>query len=195
MAVSMLAGCAGKGTDDKTDTTDLSAAVVAALSSDTTKKVTFTENADLEKAIAAVEKKVGTNGFANGLNATAINAANDKFSSQTELTSLAAVNSQTDIDNNVKTVSATRVLKNVVTTGASVEYAVKTMAAKIDSDIKAFNNTPAESGVYTLNGVSGRITYSYTGNICVYTTTAEDTGVVTYYLVYTLTRTGVDAKV
>ena len=50
MAVSMLAGCAGKGTDDKNDITDLTSAVIAQLSSDTTKKVTFTKSTDLALA-------------------------------------------------------------------------------------------------------------------------------------------------
>ena len=198
MAVSMLAGCAGKGTDDKKDPTDLSSAVIAQLSSDTTKKVTFTKSTDLDNAITAALKKYGNSNMTYTLSADALHTVNDEISAASTLTGLVKDENLTkkeNVEQNLAAASMTVSVANAATAGSSTNYAVKTMAAAIDEAVKKLANAPAQSGVYTLDKVDYRITYSYTGNVSVYTETAEDTGIVSYYLVYTITRTGTAAKV
>lgn len=198
MAVSMLAGCAGKGTDDKNDTTDLSSAVIAQLSSDTTKKVTFTKSADLDNAITGALKKYGNSSLSYTLSASVLNGVNNKISALGTLTKLVEdkdLTKKENVEQNLAAASMTVSVPNAAAAGSSTNYAVKTMAAAIDEAVKKLTNAPAQSGVYTLDKVDYRITYSYTGNVSVYTETAEDTGIVSYYLVYTITRTGTAAKV
>ena len=198
MAVSMLAGCAGKGTDDKNDTTDLSSAVIAQLSSDTTKKVTFTKSTDLDNAITAALKKYGNSNMTYTLSADALHTVNDEISAASTLTGLVKDENLTkkeNVEQNLAAASMTVSVPNAAAAGSSANYAVKTMAAAIDEAVKKLTNAPAQSGVYTLDEVDYRITYSYTGNVSVHTETDEDTGIVSYYLVYTITRTGTAAEV
>ena len=58
-----------------------------------------------------------------------------------------------------------------------------------------------ESTAYKFNStkegeeVTGRVTYSYTGNVAVVAVPNSDTGIVSYVAIYTLTRTAKDARI
>ena len=211
MAISMLAGCSNGGNtdEDKTETNDLSAAVVAALSENTTKYVTFTANDDLADAITVLKAKYGTEGLANNFTIDNLNKVNSAYTTANSLSSVSInTNGATadQIEAAMKADTATYAVKQSqianFPVGANEATVAKAIAKRIDSDIaSAASALPAQTGVYTVNAngnqaaYSGRVNFTYTGTVSVYGDTNTETGIVTYYLVYTITRTGTEAKI
>ena len=213
MAVSMLAGCAGKGTDDKTDMSKLGAAVVAALSSDTTKTVTVTSNNELANAVNALKAKYGTSTYKSKVDTTELAKVNTNFSSATATKPKTSISGgQTGIDAAMAKTSYSYVYSNDATVtskneiaglpaGANEATAVKAMAAQVDSAVAYLKNNgylTAESANYTnvVNGITytGKITYKYDVAVSACADTDAETGVVVYYLTLTVTRSGSEVK-
>ena len=89
MAVSMLAGCSGKGTDNKGEETvtasTLTGKVISALDEDTTKKVAFSSSSVLDAAIAKAVQQVGVDDtISNDL----LNQINSDISEKDELAAI-----------------------------------------------------------------------------------------------------------
>ena len=181
MAVSMLAGCAGKGTDDKNDTTDTSgvtaAAVIAKLDTATTKVVGFDENTALEATLKkAIEKVVADQG-SNNVDAT------DHGTVGWEMTQVDTKLKSTEMDGHQAGVTDTTDVK--VPTFVKVvaldnedgrytdAYVAKELASDIDSakvcDGKTIANLYTQSGKFTdtKSGKDAVYSFTYTGNVAV----------------------------
>lgn len=209
MAVSMLAGCSGKGAGNKDESSDLSAAVVAQLSKDTTDKITFTANNKLASAIVALKAKYGT---ANWTSSFTISELAKVDTAYTNANALSTYNITSDnatakeIADTLKASTATYAVKQSeiadFPVGANTATVAKAIAAKIDKDVAgAASALKAQTGTYvvkdtsTATGYTGRVNFTYTGTVSVYGDVDAQTGIVTYYLVYTITRTGTEAKI
>ena len=198
LAVSMLAGCKnGTGSSDPTKepvASDLTSAVIAAV---TETNVTYTKSADLDKAIAEYLVKNGTKA-AGKISATALNAIDENISDSSNIGS-AGVPAPTGatvekLEEAAEAVSATYVeVSNKDLNGASQEKAVESLAAKLDKKAKDVEGL-TQSQVYTIDKETYRLTFTYTGSVSAFTTT-DDMGAVSYYMVYTVTRTGSVAKI
>ena len=214
MAVSMLAGCAGKGTDDKTDMSKLGAAVVSELAKATTDKVTFTSNSELADAVTALKAKYGTNFDMSKLSAKYLSEVSNSYTDVTQLVvsvvDPASVGSKPDtyVDLNEAAVSEDAIKKatksqtatykvdcSAVKGYTNTDAIAKALAAKIDSAVAADKTLVANSGKYkAASGYEARVDYTYTGTVSVYAETDAETGVASYYAVYTVTRTGSEVK-
>lgn len=214
MAVSMLAGCAGKGTDDKTDMSKLGAAVVSELAKATTDKVTFTADNSLTDAVTALKAKYGTNFDMSTLTVKQLSEVSESYPNTTKLV-VSVVNpasvgsvSGTYVDLNENAVpedaikeatkSQTATYKvdcSAVKGYTNTDAVAKALAAKIDSKVAADKTLVANSGKYkAASGYEARVDYTYTGTVSVYAETDAETGVVSYYAFYTVTRTGSEVK-
>lgn len=214
MAVSMLAGCAGKGTDDKTDMSKLGAAVVSELAKATTDKVTFTADNSLTDAVTALKAKYGTNYDLGTMKIEELSEVSKSYPNTTKLVvsvvdpaSVGSV-SGTYVDLNEDAVSEEAV--KAATKSQTATYKIdcravkgytntdaiaKALAAKIDSAVAADKTLVANSGKYkAASGYEARVDYTYTGVVSVYAETDAETGVVSYYAYYTVTRTGSEVK-
>ena len=214
MAVSMLAGCAGKGTDDKTDMSKLGAAVVSELAKATTDKVTFTADNSLTDAVTALKAKYGTNYDLGTMKIAELSEVSKSYPNTTKLfvsvvdpASVGSV-SGTYVDLNEDAVSEEAV--KAATKSQTATYKIdcsavkgytntdaiaKALAAKIDSAVAADKTLVANSGKYkAASGYEARVDYTYTGVVSVYAETDAETGVVSYYAYYTVTRTGSEVK-
>ena len=213
MAVSMLAGCAGKGNTDKNEPSELSAAVVAELSKEATKLVDFKSTNDATTAVNALKAKYGTSlDLTTKFTAKELSAVSTSYSSVTNLTvsvtdpatvgnkNFVDLNensvSATDIENAVKSETATFVVTDATIDGyTNVTAVAKALAKKISDDVVANKSLVANSGKYTAaDGHVGRVDYTYTGTVSVYADTDVETGLVSYYAAYTITRTGSEIK-
>ena len=214
MAVSMLAGCAGKGTDDKTDMSKLGAAVVSELAKATTDKVTFTSNSELADAVTALKAKYGTNFDMSKLSAKYLSGVSDSYTTTEQLVvsvvdpSGLGLDGSNSVDLDSKDVSAAQI--KAATKSQTATYMIdcsgvkgytntdavaKALAAKIDSKVAADKTLVANSGKYkAASGYEARVDYTYTGTVSVYAETDAETGVASYYAVYTVTRTGSEVK-
>ena len=197
LAVSMLAGCKnGTGSSSSTEqkpTDNLTDSVIAAV---TETNVTYTKSADLDKAIAEYLVKNGTNGAAS-ISATALNAIDENISDKTQIDNTVPTKKVTveDLEDAAEAVSATYVeVSNSTLNGASQEKAAESLAKKLDTKAKAVKDNLVQSKVYTIDGDTYRLTFTYTGSVSAFTTT-NDMGIVSYYMVYTVTRTGSVAKI
>ena len=195
LAVSMLAGCKnGTGSSDPTKepvASDLTSAVIAAV---TETNVTYTKSADLDKAIAEYLVKNGTDN-ANNITASDLNAIDENISAVAGINdTMPKKPTVKDLEELAKAVSATYVVVNNTTLdGASQEKAAESLAAKLDEKAEAFKDK-TQNKVYTIEGETYRLTFTYTGSVSAFTTT-DDMGAVSYYMVYTVTRTGSVAKI
>ena len=214
MAVSMLAGCAGKGTDDKTDMSKLGAAVVADLAKATTDKVTFTADNSLTDAVTALKVKYGTNFDLSELTAARLSEVSNSYTDVTQLvvsvvdpSSVGSVSdtyvdlnegavSEEDVKDATKSQTATYKIDCSAVKGyTNTDAVAKALAAEIDTKIAADKTLVANSGKYTAaSGYEARVDYTYTGVVSVYAETDAETGVVSYYAYYTVTRTGSEVK-
>lgn len=214
MAVSMLAGCAGKGTDDKTDMSKLGAAVVADLAKATTDKVTFTADNSLTDAVTALKAKYGTNFDLSELTAAKLSEVSNSYTDVTQLvvsvvdpSSVGSVSdtyvdlnegavSEEDVKAATKSQTATYKIDCSAVKGyTNTDAVAKALAAEIDTKIAADKTLVANSGKYTaVSGYEARVDYTYTGVVSVYAETDAETGVVSYYAYYTVTRTGSEVK-
>lgn len=214
MAVSMLAGCAGKGTDDKTDMSKLGAAVVSELAKATTDKVTFTADNSLTDAVTALKAKYGTNYDLDTMKIVELSEVSKSYPNTTKLV-VSVVNpasvgsvSGTYVDLNEDAVSEEAVKDatksqtatykidcSAVKGYTNTDAIAKALAAKIDSAVAADKTLVANSGKYkAASGYEARVDYTYTGVVSVYAETDAETGVVSYYAYYTVTRTGSEVK-
>ena len=199
MAVSMLAGCSNgtKPDDDKKDPvvdSSLAGQVIAALSEDTTKVVSFGSDSDLDAAVAKLIENFGVNGL-DKIKAKALNNINDDISNEAEF-DFGKDGSKNAAEKDAKEASVTVVLnQNQLDDlkGASTEYAVKMIADLIDSEIEDLE-LKENSKTYTYDTDKGDFWYdfSYTGNLSVTEVKDAVTGVSSYVVVCTIARTSAE---
>ena len=199
MAVSMLAGCAGKGTDDKKDPTDTSgvtaAAVIGALDESVTKMVKFSESTALGSTVDKMVQYLGVDAAKSLEYKTAMN----------EMVKFDKNLSKTYFFNDTKTANEDAVKKEASITYVTVlkdvdkNYAdtavVKQLADLVKgADVQATNNTLPNLNKTSQNytdsetGKDYYYAFSYTGNMSVTKLTELD-GTVNYVLAFTVTRT------
>ena len=200
MAVSMLAGCSNgtKPDDDKKDPvvdSSLAGQVIAALSEDTTKVVSFGSDSDLDAAVAKLIENFGVNGL-DKIKANALNAINDDISGEDEF-DFGKKDHEAAAEKDAKEASVTVILdqksdlNNLA--GVSTEYAVKVIADKIDDKIEGLN-LKENSITYTYDKDNDEFWYdfSYTGNLSVTEVKNAVTGVSSYVVVCTIARTSAE---
>ena len=199
MAVSMLAGCAGKGTDDKKDPADTSgvtaAAVIGALDESVTKMVKFSESTALGSTVDKMVQYLGVDAAKNLDYKTAMKEM-VKFDKNLSSTYYFNDTKNANEDDVKKEASITyvTVLKAVDKNYADTAV-VKQLADLVKgADVQATNNTLPNlnktSQNYTDSETSKDYYYafSYTGNMSV-TKLTELNGTVNYVLAFTVTRT------
>ena len=196
MAVSMLAGCSGKGTDNKGEETvtasTLTGKVISALDEDTTKKVAFSSSSVLDAAIAKAVQQVGVDDtISNDL----LNQINSDISEKDELAAIGTAsykNNKNKAKSDGEKASATWVMNtSFVTAGASEAYVVKQIADQLDNDIldTLKDKLDSHSITYNIDGEEYYYTFKYTGDLSVVKVSDVVTGVSDYVVVYTITRT------
>lgn len=200
MAVSMLAGCAGKGTDDKKDPTDTSgvtaAAVIGALDESVTKMVKFSESTALGSTVDKMVQYLGVDAAKNLDYKTAMKemVKFDKNLSSTYYFDDTKTSAKEDDVKKEASITYVTVLKAVNKNYADTAV-VKQLADLVKgADVQATNNTLPNlnktSQNYTDSETSKEYYYafSYTGNMSVTKLTELD-GTVNYVLAFTVTRT------
>ena len=200
MAVSMLAGCSNgtKPDDDKKDPvvdSSLAGQVIAALSEDTTKVVSFGSDSDLDAAVAKLIENVGVENLDN-IDATELKKINDDISGEDKF-DFGKQDHEPAAEKDAKEASVTVILdqksdlKNLA--GVSTEYAVKVIADKIDDKIEGLN-LKENSITYTYDKDNDEFWYdfSYTGNLSVTEVKDAVTGVSRYVVVCTIARTSAE---
>ena len=195
MAISMLAGCSGKGeTKPEEPATGVNAnTVIAALDKDTTKNVTFTASASLQ---ATAEKAVTyvNDGVVSKFDVSLLKKVDTKLSDgRLPAPGKSGTTGTTGAQDSVAQ-SYTFVVNSGSLYGASDKATVDTLAKAIaaagvsDGGI-GMSALPTESGNYAVAGVETyKFDFAYTADVAV-VSTANDNGQVTYYAVVTLTRT------
>ena len=147
MAVSMLAGCAGKGTGDKSETTELTATVIDSLKDAIGKKdfVTVGADANLQKNLDAVAA-------AYGMTVTASNAETEmmKLDSKLSTTPLAVATS----DYKASTAEAT--VFNVLVGSSSKS---ETAYAAVQNLVTRIMNAGNNNSDATIYGISAGLQY------------------------------------
>lgn len=203
MAVSMLAGCANKGTDDKKDPTDTTnsvtaAAVMAQLNADVTKKVTFQSSTTLENTLKKATQNVVD---AKGVN----NASEDWAADITK--EIVALDKTLGTDkvmpyiegaseDTAKTVAKEKPIVTVVAFENANDaytpgYIGKKLAENMEKaevgsrdDYKTLSELNLKSNKYTLSsGKDAVLNFTYTGNVAV--VNVGDT----YFVAFTVSRT------
>ena len=199
MAVSMLAGCSNDtkpddGEKDPVVDSSLAGQVIAALSEDTTKVVSFGSDSDLDTAVAKAIENYGVK-YLNKIDAKVLNGINDDIADDDEI-AFASSDTKAGAEKDAKEDSMTVVLdqkdlKDL--TGVSTEYAVKVLANLIDDEIEGLK-LKENSQTYTYDTDKGDFWYdfSYTGNLSVTEVKDAVTGVSSYVVVYTITRTAAE---
>ena len=199
MAVSMLAGCAGKGTDDKKDPTDTSgvtaAAVIGALDESVTKMVKFSESTALGSTVDKMVQYLGVDAAKSLEYKTAMNemVKFDKNLSKTYFFN-DTKNANEDAVKKEASITYVTVLKAVDKNYADTAV-VKQLADLVKgADVQATNNTLPNLNKTSKNytdsetGKDYYYAFSYTGNMSVTKLTELD-GTVNYILAFTVTRT------
>ena len=199
MAVSMLAGCSNgtKPDDDKKDPvvdSSLAGQVIAALNEDTTKVVSFGSDSDLDTAVAKAIENYGVN-YLNKIDAKVLNGINDDIADDDKI-AFASSNTKAGAEKDAKEDGMTVVLSQndlKALKGVSTEYAVKVLANLIDDKIEDLD-LKENSKTYTYDDDKGEFWYdfSYTGNLSVTEVKDAVTGVSSYVVVYTITRTAAE---
>ena len=201
MAVSMLAGCAGKGTDDKKDPTDTSgvtaAAVIGALDESVTKMVKFSESTALGSTVDKMVQYLGVDA-AKGLTATTAATQMVKFdknlSSTYYFNNTKAKTAKEDDVKKEASITYVAVLadvnKNYADTAVVKQLADLVKTASVQDPSLTLPNLNKTSKNYTDSETSKDYYYafSYTGNMSV-TKLTELNGTVNYVLAFTVTRT------
>ena len=196
MAVSMLAGCAGKGTGDKSETTELTAAVVAQLNSDTTKKASFGKSTALQATLDKAVQSLGDSATSSGTILSKMLKVDTKLSkdaiySTTSDKSWETYDKATDA---VTGVVGLKVTKGMYTD----EYIAKELAGKLETATVAnpgltIANLPTASVNNYTDSETGKqyyYTFSYQVDLAskVVEMVTSDTDVY-YFVAYTVTRT------
>ena len=196
MAVSMLAGCAGKGeTKPEEPATGVNATtVIAALGKDFTKNVTFSASSELQ---TVADKAAGyvNDGIVNKFNLALLNKIDaDILATQDYLDEVKTGSRDNTAATDMKTQTATFIVKSNMF-GASDSATVKNLVDAIEKQAVAVSNLhlnelPAESKEYTDSNTKEayKFTFAYAVDMAV-TSTHNSDGQTTYYAVYTITRT------
>ena len=141
MAVSMLAGCSGNGTnggnndDDVVITEGVSASnVIAALNEDTTDKVAFTASSDLQTTLEAAVKYVGANVSLSDTNvATALNKIDADLNVTTKIPAVYENSASASAEKDDKSNPDYTAVVVLSTAGTNDTYAVNQIAMFIDN--------------------------------------------------------------
>ena len=190
MAVSMLAGCSGKGTNGANGNNDPivtsgvdATGVIAKLDKDTTDKVEFTASSSLQSDLTVYANALGDGALDKDI------VTNDKnMSSLVWIADLDIVKDFTSDED-----AQTRFFIGVLPTSVSDTYAVRLIAEAVDENVAGLKL--ADNNITTnVNDGDEYVKYDYTGDIAV--VKVEDTlGQSGYVYAYTITRTPSDAKV
>ena len=203
MAISMLAGCSnGSNTDeDKTETNDLTSAVVAALNEGS--EVNYVASDDLAKAVNAVKTKFGTENYlANITLENLAKVAGDVYTQQNFTNAKNTIDqgcSATDeqIKAAVKTATAAYTATYFWEVDKAEGVSDPEVAAKlIVNEIKNFKDAGkvASTNRYEYaDGTTARVNFTY-GDTKVSVYSDLDEGKPVYYVTCTITRTGSEAK-
>ena len=197
MAVSMLAGCSGKGeTKPEEPATGVNATtVIAALEKAEIENVTFESSSTLQatadKAMSYASDKVVGKEF----NVTLLKQIDTKISSS-KLPTVVVKKGNSDSGTDDKAVQSYTFVVNTDDSvyGANESVIINALANKIAGQkvtadkIKMNEKLPEESGKLSDNGDDYKYTFAYKADVAVTSSTNAD-GQVTYYAVVTLTRT------
>ena len=203
MAVSMLAGCSGNGTDDKNDgNTEVKPTTSNAVSvmNDAQSAVKFEANSDFDAALAAAAKKaehakVALAGF------NAVKVENDPVYDELEKkldVDAGLIKKDNDIFFNTNSDGATKGGTSATLTGlwkveadgltekAALEQIAEDMKGKIQG-----NEKYPETVTLKVNNVDKTYAASYTGNVSIVTVNTSDKGetATAYYIAVSVTQT------
>ena len=211
MAVSMLAGCSGKGTTDPENPdnpvvvpeTGIVAAVNNGQNADNDVKITFTSDSTLDAALASAVKAFGEHPASDALwkrildltgiegNMSLISGSDHTYNGMTYgwLVAGKKYNSvyneaKDGADGDVVTILETKVINS--TNKLTEEMAMKQVASEIDKQIASLKATSYEKG--TTKGGQKYCDYSYTGNVSM-VKVVEANSTVNYCFAYTITQT------
>ena len=195
MAVSMLAGCSGNGSnnnnnnnDDPVVNTGMTGKVIAALDKDTTDKVAFTASSSLEIALQKAVQNVGSDVVGNAGFAGEVMTELTKINP--DLTSTEFVGGTEENDKKEQSYTCVQLLNNS-DIGASEEYAAAKLADMVEATEADGVKALADLGTFSKDYDSGKYFYSfdYTGDMAVVEVTNAVTGQTSYISVVTITRT------
>ena len=207
MAVSMLAGCSGKGTTDPENPdapivvpeTGIVAAVNDGQNADNDVKITFTSDSNLDALLNSAVQAFGEAPSSKELYdrilaLTGIEGNMSLISGYNGMTYDWLVagkkengvynEAEDDADGDVVTILETKVINS--TDKLTEEMAMKQVASEIDKQIKNLKATSYEKG--TTKGGQKYCDYSYTGNISM-VKVVEANSTVNYCFAYTITQT------
>ena len=210
MAVSMLAGCSGNGSnnndnnDDPVVNTGLTGNVIAALDKDTTDVVPFAEDASLKTALEKMVKDAGVGITGNVTEKELTEALLGIDGSLGEYGGLSSVytgNSGSEATDKEEETSVWVYVLNAP--GVDDSYAVNQIAAQIENKEVAFSGAgaslvgnvkcadlPDQSKTYTdADGKEYWYNFEYTGKISVVEGDSATTGQNFYVVAYSVTRT------
>ena len=205
MAVSMLAGCSGNGSNNGGSNSgeepvvdnSLTGQVISALSSDN--KVTFTSNNTLGTTL---QKAIDNAGYSyKDIKSAETTLEKSMMSIDSDLDNavLLYINDNDDASRENDDKKAQSTFGVIVYDGASFssDYAVKQLASEIDSEkvmgtgaIKfAADELPTATNDYKDGDSTYYYTFDYTGSMSVVTVSDTVTGQTVYVAAYTITRT------
>ena len=203
MAVSMLAGCSGNGSnnnnnnnDDPVVNTGMTGKVIAALDSDTTENIAFSASNSLETVLEKAVKDAGVN--FDKLTAVHLNAIDGDLSTAARLPFVWGTES------NDKKEQSITVVDCLGGAGVDESWAVQKLAEFIDdygviyvskdgvngTEAAVCADLPMQSKTYTdSEGKEYWYDFTYTGNVAVVEASSAVTGQSTYVVAFTVTRT------
>ena len=205
MAVSMLAGCSGNGTDDKNDgNTEVKPTTSNAVTvmNDAQSAVKFEANSDFDAALAAAAKKAA---HADVKNASYIKAqVKDTTEVWKELekkldVDAGLIEQSDDIYFNGKNESAQKGGTSATLTGLWIveadglteKAALEQIANDMKGKLKVNNTTETEKYPETVTLSDGTYAATYTGNVSIVTVNTSDAGetATAYYIAVSVTQT------
>ena len=207
MAVSMLAGCSGNGSDGDNNnggnavvepsTSSIVTAFNDGQDKDNKVKVTFSSDASLDAALQKAGKEVGSfatdlsvmNYVLNLMGKSSYVPVDNFNNAETPDGMIADKQSKTMID----------VMVFTSTYFWTEEDAIDEAARKVDEQIADFaadnKNAPRKDGTSRPDGVGDKYyTFDYTGNVSM-VSVAQESGATYYYVVYTITQTAAQQTV
>ena len=205
MAVSMLAGCEGKGATNNNETEKptvqpgTASAVIAALDEDTTDKVAFSSDASLQAVLEMVVENAGNT--VNDVTANALIAIDPTLGNANANYIPGTVGGNDAVAEATDKVAQTVVGVQHVTTQELETYATKRLAALVDAAQIGYTNV-GNSGKATCADLADQsrsykvntsdeywYNFDYTGKMAVVEMTDAATGATNYFVAYTVTRT------
>ena len=197
MAVSMLAGCSGNGSnnnnnnnDDPVVNTGLTGSVIAALDEDTTKNVTFSADSNLQAVLEKVVKNAGYDGLSKLTAGDLVNVDPDLG----EYAPLPVVSMKQRSESDDKKVQTAVGLVYVNGQGMNAETVAKELAKQIDAeDVNGNTGKWAElmldSDNYTDKDGEYWYDFAYTAGVASVEVSDAVNGQTAYVVAYTVTRT------